>query len=370
MTRIQDIGSWADEVDADIAQEEYTGFKETNSSAANQAATSGVKAEEKEEEQQQPLFTAKFINLDWQTTEEEFRGLFSEPSLGITKIDFLYDKQNKPRGIAFIDFETEADLNKVVAEWNNHELNGRNIKVFAFDHNKPKTRTPITNNLTSEGGRDFSNWEKREPSFNRNNNNNNNNNMNTFNRTRPTNTFNSSNNTNSSFRRDEWKSNTPSTSTTPATTTPPASTEPARPRVKLNLAPRTKPLDVGEETSRPSSLFGAAKPVDTAKKIREIEERNAKLEQERLEREQKLAEKAQAEREAKAKLEAARKSFAALSTEDETAKDEEVEEEITSSRKKEDLTAAEKLMYAEATQEELDGDGWSVVGSGKRAGRR
>ncbi|KAF5100746.1 hypothetical protein D0Z00_001134 [Geotrichum galactomycetum] len=349
--------------------EEYTGFKETNSSAANQAATSGVKAEEKEEEQPQPLYTAKFINLDWQTTEEEFRGLFNEPSLGITKIDFLYDKQNKPRGIAFIDFETEADLNKVVAEWNNHELNGRNIKVFAFDHNKPKTRTHSTNNLNSEGGRDFTNWEKREPSFNRNNNNNNTNNLNNFNRNRSNNNFNSSNN---SFRRDEWKSNTPSTSTTtPATTTTtPASTEPARPRVKLNLAPRTKPLNADVETSRPSSLFGAAKPVDTAKKIREIEERNAKLEQERLEREKMLAEKAQAEREAKAKLEAARKSFAALSTDDDTNKDEEVQEEVTSSRKKENLTAAEKIMYAEATQEELDADGWSVVGSGKRSGRR
>ncbi|KAF5102331.1 hypothetical protein D0Z03_000451 [Geotrichum reessii] len=365
--KFQDIGSWADEVDADIAQEEYKGFKETNSSAANQAATSGVKVEE-EEEQQQPLYTAKFINLDWQTTEEEFRELFKDPSLGITKIDFLYDKQNKPRGIAFIDFETEADLTRVVTEWNNYELNGRNIKVFAFDHNKPKHRTNTINVNNTEGGRDFSNWDKREPSFNRNNNTNN-----TFTRTRSNNNFNGSNNSNNNnnnFRRDEWKSTTPATATPVTTNTTPASTEPSRPRVKLNLAPRTKPLNTDESTTRPSSLFGAAKPVDTAKKIREIEERTAKLEQERLEREQKLAEKAQAEREAKAKLEAARKSFAALSTEDEAAKDEEVEEEITSSRKKEDLTAAEKLLYAEATQEELDGDGWSVVGSGKRSGRR
>lgn len=62
-----------------------------------------------------------------------------------------------------------------------------------------------------------------------------------------------------------------------------------RTRPKLNLAPRTKPLETpaaGPEPSSPTasappaapapSIFGAAKPVDTSARERQIEERLAK----------------------------------------------------------------------------------------------
>lgn len=59
-------------------------------------------------------------------------------------------------------------------------------------------------------------------------------------------------------------------------------------RPKLNLKPRSVPKE--EETAGPpaqtgraSSIFGAAKPVDTAAKEREVEER-LKKEQEKLQR--------------------------------------------------------------------------------------
>ena len=106
--------------------------------------------------------------------------------------------------------------------------------------------------------------------------------------------------------------------------------------------------------------------LDTAKKLQEIEERQAKIHQERVEREQKKAAKAKEDKEAKEKLEATRKSFAALSTEDDAAQ----EPEEIAPRKKEELTAAEKLLAAEVPKEELEGDDWNVVVSTKRSGRR
>lgn len=65
-------------------------------------------------------------------------------------------------------------------------------------------------------------------------------------------------------------------------------------RPKLNLKPRSIPKEEEQSgsvspqtnttnTSRASSIFGAAKPVDTAAKEREVEER-LKKEQERLQR--------------------------------------------------------------------------------------
>lgn len=56
------------------------------------------------------------------------------------------------------------------------------------------------------------------------------------------------------------------------------STETARERPRLNLQPRTKPVEkVPSEATRQSSIFGSAKPVDTAAKEREIEEKMKKL---------------------------------------------------------------------------------------------
>uniref|UniRef100_A0A0N5AUY5 RRM domain-containing protein n=1 Tax=Syphacia muris TaxID=451379 RepID=A0A0N5AUY5_9BILA len=52
----------------------------------------------------------------------------------------------------------------------------------------------------------------------------------------------------------------------------PLSTEPIH-RRKLELAPRTLPLDTKIEPHRSSSIFGEAKPVDTSQKEREVEER-------------------------------------------------------------------------------------------------
>lgn len=66
-------------------------------------------------------------------------------------------------------------------------------------------------------------------------------------------------------------------------------------RTKLNLQPRTKPIeeivvkeDSADEAPAPSSataasIFGGARPVDTAAREREIEERLAREREEKLE---------------------------------------------------------------------------------------
>ncbi|XP_066259409.1 eukaryotic translation initiation factor 4B-like [Euwallacea similis] len=73
-------------------------------------------------------------------------------------------------------------------------------------------------------------------------------------------------------------------------------TEP-RQRPKLNLAPRTKPLEqiVKPEPAVPSaSIFGNAKPVDTAERERQIEEKLLKEQEERLRESSKDREKERA----------------------------------------------------------------------------
>lgn len=65
-------------------------------------------------------------------------------------------------------------------------------------------------------------------------------------------------------------------------------TEPPRERPRLQLQPRTKPIEITEEKKEPepksqrstASIFGSAKPVDTAQREREIEERLMKQRQE------------------------------------------------------------------------------------------
>merc|ERR1719309_1532818 len=49
--------------------------------------------------------------------------------------------------------------------------------------------------------------------------------------------------------------------------------EPPKERPKLALAPRSKPKDESDSGATQSNIFGGAKPVDTVKKEKEIEEK-------------------------------------------------------------------------------------------------
>lgn len=154
-----------------------------------------------------------------------------------------------------------------------------------------------------------------------------------------------------------------------------ASTSP-RPHKRLNLLPRSeKAAEV--VVPRNAALFGAAKPVDTASKLLEIEEREEKAKQERAAKRAAAEEAAAAAQasQAKSRSEAdeAAKSFAALKLQDEEEKDQDDQKakalEEYKLRMKEELTEAERIKNQEASPEELEGDGWNVV-TPKRGGRR
>ena len=61
---------------------------------------------------------------------------------------------------------------------------------------------------------------------------------------------------------------------------------PASERPRLNLQKRTKPVETAAPTAEKSSIFGGAKPVDTARKEREVEEQLAREREAELEAEQ------------------------------------------------------------------------------------
>lgn len=138
-----------------------------------------------------------------------------------------------------------------------------------------------------------------------------------------------------------------------------------------------------DDVPRSASLFGAAKPVDTASKLLEIERRQKEEREEALKKQKEAAE-ARESKEARIRKNKTNntdsiidnnttKSFAALAIEDDDEEPAEKESSETASEekssKKNELTEAEKILNAEASKEELDGDGWNVVSS-KRSGRR
>ncbi|VVT53363.1 uncharacterized protein SAPINGB_P003536 [Magnusiomyces paraingens] len=145
---------------------------------------------------------------------------------------------------------------------------------------------------------------------------------------------------------------------------------------KLHLEPRTVAAgSSNENVPRSAALFGHAKPVDTASKLVEAEEREKKL---REQRNKEFAEKLEASKARKQNLNDrsivendAVKSFAALNLQEEEGEENSEEKKNVGgeTRRKDEPTEAEKILSAEATQDELEGDGWNLVPS-KRPGRR
>lgn len=383
-----------------------------------------------------PPFTAKFMNLDYRTTEPEFAGLF-DATFRIVDVSLPLDiESGKSRGFAFVEFEDRDSLAKAT-QLDGHTFLGRNLRVLVSEPRQQRPGFQRREMVPDDGiQRDFDNWERRGPLPPLNNNRPDNH----FRERREPDTRNYDDGFRSSGRpafndshdggfrsnrppppqdnRDysNWEHRGPlpplednhqkfgnrgprknfhhephvrektdeekkldtidNWRHADAPRAPMNSHfEPAKPagRKKLNLAPRSKPLDSNSQPARSSSVFGAAKPVDTAKKLMEIEEKQAKLHQERVEREQRKAAKAKEDKEEKeakkpkGKVEILTKSFAALSTEDGEASPE--VEETAAAPKKDEPTAAEKLLTTAASQEELEANGWNVVPT-KKVGRK
>ena len=79
-------------------------------------------------------------NLDFSTTKADIEALFSE--IGPLRDVFLpIDRAtSRPRGFAFVEFESEADANRAITRLNGHELSGRALRVNAAEERAPRDR--------------------------------------------------------------------------------------------------------------------------------------------------------------------------------------------------------------------------------------
>src|SRR5229473_5064796 len=72
-------------------------------------------------------------NLDFKTSRDEVQSLFSQ--VGSIKDVFLpTDRESgRPRGFAFVEFESEEDAAKAIEKFNGYELSGRALRVNAAE---------------------------------------------------------------------------------------------------------------------------------------------------------------------------------------------------------------------------------------------
>ncbi len=66
-------------------------------------------------------------NLPFSSTEDQLRDLFSQHGT-VTSVNLITDRETgRPRGFGFIEMESGAD--QAIERLDNHELEGRNLKV-------------------------------------------------------------------------------------------------------------------------------------------------------------------------------------------------------------------------------------------------
>jgi RNA recognition motif-containing protein len=72
-------------------------------------------------------------NLDFKTTRDQLHALFSEIARP-TDLFLPSDRATgKPRGFAFVEFETEEQAQQAIARFNNYDFGGRSLRVNAAE---------------------------------------------------------------------------------------------------------------------------------------------------------------------------------------------------------------------------------------------
>jgi len=77
-------------------------------------------------------------NLDFNTTRDEVEALFAQ--VGTVRDVFLpTDRESgRPRGFAFVEFESDDDAAKAIEKFNGHDLGGRSLRVNAAEDRPPR----------------------------------------------------------------------------------------------------------------------------------------------------------------------------------------------------------------------------------------
>ena len=76
-------------------------------------------------------------NLDFKTTRGELETLFSEIARPVDLFLPTERGTGRPRGFAFVEFETEDQARQAIARFNNYEFGGRPLRVNLAE-NRPR----------------------------------------------------------------------------------------------------------------------------------------------------------------------------------------------------------------------------------------
>ncbi len=68
-------------------------------------------------------------NLDFKTTRDQLEALFSEVGRPVDVFLPTDRATDRPRGFAFVEFETEEQARQAVTRFHDHELGGRALRV-------------------------------------------------------------------------------------------------------------------------------------------------------------------------------------------------------------------------------------------------
>lgn len=94
-------------------------------------------------------------NLQWETTEEELKSLFSVHG-SVTSAEIIKDKETgRSRGFGFV-LMPEADSQTVITELNGKELRGRSLKINeARERSSSRSEGYSRNDLGKNSHRNF-----------------------------------------------------------------------------------------------------------------------------------------------------------------------------------------------------------------------
>src|SRR5216684_6490265 len=77
-------------------------------------------------------------NLDFNTTRDEVEALFSQVGT-VRDVLLPTDRESgRPRGFAFVEFESDEDAAKAIEKFNGHDLGGRALRVNAAEDRPPR----------------------------------------------------------------------------------------------------------------------------------------------------------------------------------------------------------------------------------------
>lgn len=77
-------------------------------------------------------------NIDWGTSEDDLRELFSQYG-DVEEAIIIKDRAtNRSKGFGFVTFTNEAEADEAIAKLNEYDLNGRQIVVNEAKPPKPR----------------------------------------------------------------------------------------------------------------------------------------------------------------------------------------------------------------------------------------